>query len=159
MSRIDSHKIETNSKNRFRIIIDLNNYCDALIRDITERDYGIDFIMELFENNNPTGMIAFIQLKGKQESIKQNKRSNDVSCSGISINSLQYGNQRIIPYIIVYLSIKNEEFYFIDLQSVVKEIKNNNDRKSCTVRIPADNRCNKDDVKKFIDVVKKYYNQ
>lgn len=64
MPRTDPHKIETKSKDIFRCIVNSNEYCDALVRDITENDYGIDFIVELFENKNPTGMISYIQLKG-----------------------------------------------------------------------------------------------
>lgn len=158
MARTSPHKIDTNSKNVFRSIIDSNKYCDALTRDVTERDYGIDFIVELFEDGNPTGMISFIQLKGTQKKLESLKNSKEVSCSGISRSSLPYGKQRNVPYIIVYLSIESNEFYFVDLQSIDISTINNGDSKSVTIRMPNENRCNKDNIEKFINIIKSYYN-
>lgn len=156
MSRTDPHKIETKSKNIFRSIIDSNKYCDALVRDINERDYGIDFMVELFENENPTGKIAFIQLKGTQKEIESLKKSDEISCPGISNSSLSYGEQNNIPFIIVYLSIETKEFYFIDIQSLNLNF-NSESTNNITIRIPVKNKCDENNVEKFIDTIKKYY--
>lgn len=156
MSRTNTHKIETKSKNVFRSIIDSNEYCDALVRDINERDYGIDFMVELFECKNPTGIIAFIQLKGTEKEIELLKSGNEVSCYGVSSCSLLYGNQNNIPFIIVYLSTKTEEFYFIDIQSLNLNFSSESTN-NMTIRIPSENKCDKNNVKKFIDTIKKYY--
>ncbi|MEX6155850.1 DUF4365 domain-containing protein [Providencia hangzhouensis] len=35
-----------------------------VLRSIDERDYGTDFMIEIFENSNPTGDCFFVQSKG-----------------------------------------------------------------------------------------------
>ena len=56
MSRISSHIIETKTRDYIRSVID--NYYengDALFRELSERDYGIDGLIELFCDGDPTG--------------------------------------------------------------------------------------------------------
>ena len=63
--RTSSHVIETRSRDLFQQRIN-NSFKngDALFRNLSERDYGIDGIIELFDNGQPTGKIAFVQIKG-----------------------------------------------------------------------------------------------
>lgn len=64
-SRIPANKIETKSRDKIRAIIDNND--NALFRELSERDYGIDAIIELFNNGFPTGKIALVQLKSTKD--------------------------------------------------------------------------------------------
>lgn len=120
MPRTKSHIIETNSGDYFKTIIDSlypNN--DALVRQWTEKDYGIDFVVEFFNDGYPTGNIAYVQLKGTEEKIKKNKLSDYVSCPNVSLCSLEYAKQDKIPFILIYVSLAEpKEFYFIDIQSL-----------------------------------------
>lgn len=161
-SRINSHKIETQSRDRIRMMINNYNDCDALFRELSERDYGIDFIVELFENDLPTGKISFNQLKSTNDIIKKNKFSNDISCKNISVSCLNYSRQNKIPVILIYYSLKdNNNFYFIDLQSVVndeiikKARKNRN--KTITIRIPLENNTNNGNLNNFFNLIDSYY--
>lgn len=65
MSRNSNHVRETKSRDMVRGLI--NSFYangDALVREWAERDYGIDFVLELFEDGVPSGKIAFLQIKG-----------------------------------------------------------------------------------------------
>ena len=122
----------------------------------TERDYGVDGQVELFSQNAPTGRIAYIQLKGTSKSIQKLKRSDEVSCSGISKSNIAYCQQRNVPVMLVYVSVYDEDFYFIDLQSVYKTaLKTIGDNASGTVRIPIINHSSRID--KFFEIINHYY--
>ena len=77
--RIPPHIVETRSRDNIRSLIDRDGI--ALLRDLTERDYGIDAIMELFEDGCVTGKFALLQLKGKEHKIVPLKGSEEISCS------------------------------------------------------------------------------
>lgn len=82
-SRTNTHAIETRSCDLCRIII--NSYFengDALVRELTGKDYGVDFLLELFSNGFPTGNIAFLQIKGTVQDIDENK--SYVFCPGVT---------------------------------------------------------------------------
>lgn len=142
MSRVSSHVIETKTRDLLRSKIDnFYNNGDALFRDVTERDYGIDAIIELFDQGTPTGMMALIQIKGSQNHIEQLKNDKEVSCE-ISTSSAHYAEQNRIPVILVYVYIGNPFYlYFAKLQDVItEEHKSKIDKqKSITVRIPNNN--------------------
>ncbi len=61
MGRTATHVIETKATDFIQSKVNgfyLNG--DSLFRQITERDYGIDAIIELFNNGVPTGQIALV---------------------------------------------------------------------------------------------------
>lgn len=68
--RISTHKIETKTRNNIRKIIDSGPF---LFRELTERDYGIDAIIEYFNDEKVTGKIAFIQIKGTNSKLSHLK--------------------------------------------------------------------------------------
>ena len=105
MARIYPHVVETKSKNCIRSRIDsFGEKGDYLYRELTERDYGIDGIVECFENDVQTGKIAFVQIKGTSKTIIPQKNKPVVSCVGISKSNLQYAKQNRIPVILLYVS-------------------------------------------------------
>ncbi|MDE6501945.1 MAG: DUF4365 domain-containing protein [Ruminococcus sp.] len=158
-SRINTNLIETKSRDKVRTIID--NYGNALFRDFTERDYGIDALIELFNNGNPTGKFALLQLKATEKTIVPNKNNSYVSVKGISMANAQYAFQKNIPVILIYVSIKeNAGFYYADIQSIVNESiitkLNQNSSGETTLRIPVDNYIT-DDITPLITLIESYY--
>ena len=161
--RYKTHVIETNSRLVFEKAMasyggnDAMNVNHAVFRQLTERDYGVDGQVELFDNDDmPTGRIAYIQLKGTAKPIEKLKRSEEVSCADISKSNIAYCQQRNVPVMLVYISVCDEDFYFIDLQSVYKSALNTiGDNASGTVRIPLINYS--DNLDKFFEIINHYY--
>lgn len=108
MTRVSSHVIETRSCDWFKAKV--NKFFengDALYREISGRDYGIDGIIELFKNGQPTGKFALVQIKGTKSKITPMKRtSNYVSCK-VSSSNAKYAFQKNIPVILAYISLNS----------------------------------------------------
>ncbi len=153
MARVKSHKIETNSKDYIRSQIDAYNDGVLIYRDITERDYGIDGLIEMFENDRPTGKIAFIQIKGTQKIIQPLIRTpNMISCA-ISSSNAYYAYQKNIPIILIYVSILTKNFYFLELNEIGNELKRIKVEKK-NVHIPTSS---KDNIEEICKIINKYY--
>lgn len=159
VSRISSHAVETRSRDLVRSKID--NTDNALFREITERDYGIDAVVELFEDGRVTGKFALIQIKGTDKKIVPLKRSNEVSCEITSSNA-SYATQNNIPVILIYASLnENGNFYFTNLQGIITDEhrqKINNGQEKITVRIPLEN-STQEDIQPFFDIINSFYNK
>ena len=155
--RIPPHIVETRSRDNIRSLIDRDGI--ALLRDLTERDYGIDAIMELFEDGCVTGKFALLQLKGKEHKIVPLKGSEEISCS-ISASNASYALQQNIPVILIYASLEEKEnIYYIALQNALtaaplKKLEKGQD--SITVRIPICN-CVAEGMQPFFDIVNTFY--
>lgn len=122
MPRSKTQVKETKSRDWFRSKIDsYYENGDALFREWSERDYGIDAVVEIFDNGYPTGKIAFIQIKGTSNTIKVLKigayKGKAVLCHNVFNSSLDYARQDKIPMILVYVSLqinsqaKNDELW------------------------------------------------
>lgn len=161
MSRTNTHITETESRQIFasaltRFSNETTRKGDLLFREISERDYGIDGEVELFNQGVATGRFAMVQLKSTEKIINKLKTADAVSCSGISKSNLSYCRQNNVPVILVYCSTVDGKFYYIDLQSVFKDkIPEIADKGSGTVRIPVDN--NSDDLSRFVSIINSYY--
>ncbi len=159
MSRSKPHVIETKSRDYLRSIIDgFYENGDALFRELSERDYGVDAIIELFENGMPTGKIALIQIKASENRIVPLKNSNEVSCK-ISSSSARYANQNTIPVVLIYAYIGSPSiFYYAKLQNIVtdKQKTKIDEQDSITVRIPADNMIT-DDLEPLFELIRNSY--
>lgn len=115
--RVPQHISETASFKLFSSKIPDN----WIIRDVTERDYGIDCYLELVNDQNElTGELALIQLKSRKE-ITWNK-DNFYMISGINISTSNYWMKFPVPVFIFVTDIKNQQVYFC---SVGYEIKRN----------------------------------
>jgi len=161
MSRAATHITETRSRQIFDAATtafcdDKYDEGDLLFREQTERDYGVDGEIELFQHGEPTGRIAKIQLKSTEKVIEKLKTVDAVSCSGISKSNLSYCRQKNYPVMLVYVSTADGRFYFIDLQSVYKDkIPEIGDKGSGTVRIPVNN--NSDNLGRLVNIINSYY--
>lgn len=160
MPRRISHYCETTSKDMVRSMIDgFYSNGDALVREWSERDYGIDFVLELFADGYPTGKIVFLQIKGTEKVIEKLKNSEEVSCPHVSVSSFEYARQDRIPFILVYAStMKIRCFYYVDLQRIVQNISLSKTRKTnqITVRIPVENKA-EEDLTGFFELINKYF--
>lgn len=98
--RIQPHQIETRSSDKIRKALNSNVYHDVLVRELTGRDYGIDAIVELFDDGNPTGKIAFLQFKGKETKITPLVRTPDFISVKISNSNCYYARQNNIQLLV-----------------------------------------------------------
>jgi hypothetical protein len=67
-------------------------------------DYGIDYLVEVFENNKSSGIHFFIQLKGT-DNIEKNGTIN----YRLSKNHIEYYSKLSLPILLVYVSITSEK--------------------------------------------------
>lgn len=82
-----------------------------ILRELPERDYGIDFYLELVNGKGQvTGDIVFLQIKSKN-GINWNKKGK-YSFAGIKISTAVYWNQVTNPVFIFLVDTKNQEVYF-----------------------------------------------
>lgn len=90
-----------------------------IIRDITERDYGIDCYLELVnENNELSGELVLIQLKSKQ-TIPWT-REDYYTLTGIDISTSNYWYKFAVPVFIFLADIENQELFFVSVDYYIK---------------------------------------
>lgn len=113
--RVQNHITETASYKIFsRCIPD-----HWIIRDITERDYGIDCYIELVTaNNEVTGELISIQLKGTQSIDWTNEDTH--SFYGVKIPTTNYWNNFPVPVFICLVDTGLEEVYFCPVKSFIR---------------------------------------
>ena len=159
MPRISSHVIETKTRDYIRSVID--NYYengDALFRELSERDYGIDGLIELFREGDPTGQIALVQIKGTSNTIQPLKSKDVVSCS-ISSSNAKYARQNNIPILLLYATItKPCGFYYIDVNDAVSNMDYSKiiEQDSITIHIPTENNA-LEDLEPLFEKIRNFY--
>lgn len=90
-----------------------------IIRDVTERDYGIDCYLELVnEEDELSGELALIQLKSRK-SITWTKKDIYV-LSGIDIATSNYWSKFPVPVFIFLADLEAEKVYFKSVDYVIK---------------------------------------
>lgn len=158
-NRITPHIVETRSYDNVRSKIHENG--EALFREFTGRDYGVDAVVELFDNGNVTGKLALLQIKSTQFAIVPLKKSEEISCE-ISSSNAKYALQNNIPVILIYASLQEKgDFYFANVQSILNEEhirKIDNGKKTIRVRIPLIN-STQESIQPFFDIINSFYEQ
>lgn len=99
-------------------------------------------MIELFCNGDPTGQVAFVQIKGTGDKIQALKHKDEISCS-ISTSNAKYAMQKNVPIILIYAAISEpREFYYTDLNHTIgdADLKKIEDQKTITVHIPVRNK-------------------
>ncbi|MHB9840955.1 DUF4365 domain-containing protein [Paraburkholderia terrae] len=110
--RTENHQIDTLAVRR--LISTLNE--NWVVRDLSERDYGVDLMVEYFDGTKTTGKTAYFQVKGKGSKITILK-DGTVSFYKFPVKTLLYAEQFPEPFFLIYLSkLKGEPIYFIWLQ-------------------------------------------
>jgi hypothetical protein len=114
--RIDNHITETASYKTFSLNIP-NNW---IIRDVTERDYGIDCYVELVnEKNQVTGELISIQLKGVND--LEWTQKGTYNFSDVKISTTNYWRNFPTPVMLCVVDIKNEKVYFEPVKSAIRK--------------------------------------
>lgn len=110
------------------------------IRDLTGRDFGIDKIVERFENGFTTSEFLLLQIKGTEKEIDvENPRFL------LKTKELQYAEMFTTPLLLVFVSITfPQQCYYVWLQEYIRvrlQVDNPNWRKqdSNTIYFPKDN--------------------
>lgn len=103
MKRPKQHIIETSSKKAFESLLP-----DKWVIRPLLPDYGIDYMVELFENNKSTGKFFYVQLKGTNQRI----HNNQVKIS-LGISSLEYYQTLPLPILFVVYSTEVKKFWGI----------------------------------------------
>lgn len=113
--RVSQHISETASFKLFSLKVPDN----WIIRDITERDYGIDCYLEIVNDDNElTGDLALIQLKSRQ-SIKWTK-GNYFTLTGIDISTTNYWYGFPVPVFIFLADLTNQQLFFLSAKSYIR---------------------------------------
>lgn len=114
--RHPNHISETSSYKKFQ-----NAIPDTwVIREPTERDYGIDAVLELTQNHNQvSGKMASIQLKSTKE-ITFNK-SGYYKHSGINKTTTNYWLNSNLPSFLFFTNQINTNIYYLSIQQYVRE--------------------------------------
>lgn len=113
--RVPQHRSETASFKLFSSKIPDN----WIIRDVTERDYGIDCYLELVNNKDElTGELALIQLKSR-DGIPWTHDGN-YNLTGVDISTSNYWFNFSVPVFIFLADINSQELYFKSVDHVIK---------------------------------------
>lgn len=152
--KIAPHDISTFSEDNVRRLINKNGF---LYRTVSGMDYGIDAIVELFDEGFVTGKVAIIQLKGTKDKIKvRNKK--DISCK-ISTSCARYAFQKNLPVFVIYSSLTDEDsFYYVCLQEVDIQRDKVEKQKTITIRIPSQNKAI-ENIDGFRKIINDYYSR
>lgn len=155
MARISSHIIESRSFNEIKRKIDYNG--EALLRRLDDRDYGIDAVIELFNDGKPTGMFALVQIKGTEKTIVPLRKSpTKISCQ-ISLSNALYAAQNNIPLLLIYINVSQpESFFYTVLQEWYRPEYATFEQQKITVHIPVDNSIF-EDLEPMLEVIREFY--
>jgi len=104
------HKIDTKAIRKIFTQLDEN----WLVRNLDERDYGIDLTLERFNDENATGDFIFVQVKGTQSEFNSN-----FSLSGFPTKTIEYSLLFDVPFFVFYTSLQSNQTKFIWLQKYV----------------------------------------
>ena len=91
-----------------------------IIRELTERDYGIDCYIEICEDGNVSGKLLSIQIKSS-EIITPQEKEKTVVYYDVNISTLNYWNLLPVPVLFLYQYIKNELIYFLNVKQAIRE--------------------------------------
>lgn len=151
--RTYSHIIDTKSIKKV-----LNSIPDYwVVRDLSERDYGIDLLVEIFNETDKdsngrrryhsTGYVCNIQVKGTNQTIKKNL-DNTIHYP-FEKKAMLYMERFPIPFIILRVDVSTKgvgNIYFLWLQRYIKDILDDekpnwrdSEQQSFTLKIPSTN--------------------
>ena len=120
--RGDTHRIDTLAVRRFITALS----ADWVVRELSDRDYGVDLKLEYFDNNKPTGVVVFLQVKGTSSVIKP--KNNQIIFKNFPTRTLNYCALFPEPFALIHLSINNDEpIYFLWLQKYITHELNDNE--------------------------------
>ena len=110
IKRTLQHKIDTKAIRKIFTQLDEN----WLVRNLDERDYGIDLTLERFNDEDATGDFIFVQVKGTQSEFNTN-----FSLSRFPTKTIEYSLLFDVPFFVFYTSLESNQTKFIWLQKYV----------------------------------------
>lgn len=125
MKRPEQHITETKSQRLFESIVPIDWVC----RDI-KPDYGVDFLVEIFEKGESTGKTFFVQLKGSTQAINNNTFEKQ-----FTIDNLNYYNSLALPVLIVCVSVSTQQIWGIWSNNLLKSKKIKDDQKTISISL------------------------
>ncbi|MFU0887770.1 DUF4365 domain-containing protein [Kluyvera sichuanensis] len=127
-----------------------------VIRELTERDYGIDLLIEIFEKNNKdknnhdvfvsTGAIFHAQVKGTNSTLKVDK-NNNIPFS-FDKGGVLYTERFSTPFLLFRVDVSSDDAdsYFVWIQRYVRDVLDltkpgwrTSGQQSFTIKIPEHN--------------------
>lgn len=113
-----------------------------IVREMTERDYGIDLYIEIVgKDRKVTGKLVAIQVKGKTE-IKFNSNGK-YTFSGIKRATINYWNNLPVPVFTIVVCIKTQTPYWASIDAQNREGRFKGENKTTSVRIKKEDNFNK----------------
>ena len=115
--RINKHIAESHSYKLFAKAIP-NHW---IIREVTERDYGIDCYIELVNTKNQlTGDLVSIQLKSTESINWQVNNSKTSKLYGINLSTTNYWYYFATPVFLFYIDLNTEDIYFTPIKATIR---------------------------------------
>lgn len=108
--RSQTHRIDTQAVR----LVEGSLTPDWVKRNSEDRDYGIDLMLEVFDDEDPTGILVLLQIKGREESFG----NKDVSLS-VPVKTLLYARMFQTPFFLVHASLEDKKIYFVWLQKYI----------------------------------------
>lgn len=92
-----------------------------IIREVTERDYGIDCYVEIVDkDNNLTGHLILFQLKSTASISWSEKKANTYNFPAIDIGVVNYWFQFRVPVFICLVDLAEEKIFFLPVKTFVR---------------------------------------
>lgn len=151
--RVQTHIIDTKAVKKV-----IGSLPDSwVVRELTERDYGIDLMVEIFvpglkdgkgkDAYDSTGAVFHIQIKGTESELRPTRGTINYS---IHKNSLSYVEKFSVPFFLFRVDVSNlsGQIYFIWIQRYIKDVldvetpfwREDSKKHHITVRIPTQNK-------------------
>lgn len=131
---LSSHEIDQIAQNTFR-----NSIPPAWLKREQHPDFFLDYYIEIFKDNEPSGSIFAVQLKGQELP----KISNNYVKYSMKKKHLHYYQEKAkFPVFLFVVDVVNKKCWYLFLQKYLQDaISNNkwNGKKGLTVNIPIDN--------------------
>lgn len=126
--RTKSQKIGSNAADLLSSV--LTQVCNV-IPVPQDRDFGIDFICEIIQEDHPTGKLFNVQCKGQEEA----NIKGDIITLPIAVTTLNYWLLQPNPTFLIIVDCQNSIFYWSFPQEFLSEL-NKNWQEQKTVSIP-----------------------
>lgn len=88
-----------------------------IVRNVTERDYGIDCYIEISENGFMTGKLLSVQIKGSADIIPRN---GNTVYYGVSSSEFNYWYSLPVPVLFVYVDLSTDEVFYCNIKQYVR---------------------------------------
>lgn len=92
----------------------------ALWRTISERDYGIDGLIEFFPEGEASGRFMLVQVKGTEEPLRQLSNKPLVSTE-VNLTTLTYAHQMNTPVLMAKVGLGNSSICYGILQELAEQ--------------------------------------